>query len=439
METMEKRAETTTEYQMTAVGFELADECSQMSFFVPGMEQIQSVSIKTGEERYQIPTAVFKKKGGSQWLFGEEAIREAKKQDGYLLTNLVSLYVQKEYVEIEGEVFETGQILMLFLKKALHLLGRSCPGGKIGTVCFTVLQPEKRLADFLRELPKTISVIQGPVLVQDYEESLYHYIIRQEKDIWLYQVLLFWQQREALKVSRLEFDRRMRPMVASVSTVTEDAGFFEKKEPSLEDKKNMDAVFAEIAARNMKQSRISCVYLNGDGFYGEWMKESLEVLCDESRVFQGKNLYTRGACYRAMKEEGMLSEDTTVFLGKEHIRYHIGLKLRDGENGENEAIEWLVQAGTPWYEAEGEWEFLLDNTDRLTFVMRGLSGVQKEIVMELSDLPARPEKTTRLRMAAAFLDEKKWSVKVYDLGFGEIYPSTGKKWSGEWILGGVQE
>ena len=47
--------------------------------------------------------------------------------------------------------------------------------------------------------------------------------------------------------------------------------------------------------------RLNSVYLIGDGYRDGWADESLHYLCRGRRVFQGNNLYSKGACYGMME------------------------------------------------------------------------------------------------------------------------------------------
>ena len=68
------------------------------------------------------------------------------------------------------------------------------------------------------------------------------------------------------------------------------------------DRANKDASFLKIVSEVTGGHIVSAVYLTGDGFDGEWMKESLSFLCKGRRVFMGKNLYSKGACYAAARK-----------------------------------------------------------------------------------------------------------------------------------------
>ena len=48
--------------------------------------------------------------------------------------------------------------------------------------------------------------------------------------------------------------------------------------------------------------------------------------------------------------------------------------------------------------------------------------------MQLPGLPERPPRTTRLRIEMAYISREECVVTVRDLGFGEMFPSSGKVW-----------
>ena len=48
--------------------------------------------------------------------------------------------------------------------------------------------------------------------------------------------------------------------------------------------------------------------------------------------------------------------------------------------------------------------------------------------MALDGLPERPNRTTRLALTLKYVSPKECEVTVRDLGFGEMYPFSGKVW-----------
>ena len=54
------------------------------------------------------------------------------------------------------------------------------------------------------------------------------------------------------------------------------------------------------------------------------------------------------------------------------------------------------------------------------------TGRSGRLQIQLDEFPARPNKTTKVEVIAAFSSESKISIRVIDRGFGELFPETGK-------------
>jgi hypothetical protein len=51
-------------------------------------------------------------------------------------------------------------------------------------------------------------------------------------------------------------------------------------------------------------------------------------------------------------------------------------------------------------------------------------------------MPKRPRATTRLRIRLHMTSADRMQLVAEDLGFGEIFPSTGMKWEQEIVING---
>ena len=72
---------------------------------------------------------------------------------------------------------------------------------------------------------------------------------------------------------------------------------------------------------------------------------------------------------------------------------------------------------------------MLEDTDRLEFIVTPLNGKDvRHVPMYLKGLPLRKRRSTRIRLKLTMLSETKVSAVVTDLGFGEIFPSSGLEW-----------
>ena len=167
------------------------------------------------------------------------------------------------------------------------------------------------------------------------------------------------------------------------------------------------------------------MYLVGDGFEGDWMKVSLAYLCKGRRAFVGKNLYSKGACYAAMVADAVI-EWPYIYIGDNEMKVNISLKVK--KPGGMEFLT-LISAGDNLYETEATCEVILEGTPEVDFWLQLPHSRDAKIQkLELSDLPEREDKTTRLRIHVKPLSDTEVSIKIRDLGFGEIVKSTDKVW-----------
>ena len=69
-------------------------------------------------------------------------------------------------------------------------------------------------------------------------------------------------------------------------------------------------------------------------------------------------------------------------------------------------------------------------TKELVFIVDTMGEAkEKRIAMALPGLPERPERTTRLGVNLQYTSQDECRVTVKDLGFGEMFPSSGKEWT----------
>ena len=93
-----------------------------------------------------------------------------------------------------------------------------------------------------------------------------------------------------------------------------------------------------------------------------------------------------------------------------------------------------------WYEAETEIEFIPDGKNEVAVYVRSLDGKCEEIIRTiLKDFPVREEKASRLKMNIYFQDKGTGIIQITDMGFGEVYESSGKVWKEEFDLQILEE
>lgn len=408
------------------IGYDLGNEFSQISYLGINSEAPETLETVAGAETYNIPTVLCKRKEVGQWFYGKEAVAQAQTGEGILVDDLLVTAKVGEPVTVEGEEYDPVALLALFIKRSFALLSMVSSLDLVESVMFTCDNLDTRLVEVLSQAVSGLGLKTKKVYFQSHIESFYNYTIFQPTDLWIHQVVVCEYQRKDLKMFRMECNHRTTPIVAFI----EERVFPGMPEGPLDEKDNR---FLDILRQEFKDRFISCVYLIGDGFKGDWTKESLRFLCQNRRVFQGNNLYSKGACY-AGREKQAPSEigQTHVFLGNEKLKANIGMKvLRRGVD----SYFALLDAGINWYEAKKECEFILESGTTFEILVTPLNGKEAKIIeLFLDGLTQRPDKTTRVHMNLYLASENQVQVEVTDLGFGELFPSSGKVWKEEFAI-----
>ena len=68
--------------------------------------------------------------------------------------------------------------------------------------------------------------------------------------------------------------------------------------------------------------------------------------------------------------------------------------------------------------------------ENLEFMVKPMDGGEvRHYCMKLPGLPKRPDRTTRLRVHIMYESADTCIILVQDLGFGEMFPSSGLMWT----------
>lgn len=268
---------------------------------------------------------------------------------------------------------------------------------------------------------------EGQLQVMGEVESVVHFVMHQTNDIWQQQVWLLEFGTEEIRATGISVNKRSTPMVV------------EAQEPeswyvgTLLEGNRDERLFEHIKKRFGKNSNhVSAVFLTGTDLNARDYKKSREEICSKRRVFLGDLIHARGAC--------MLAGDYTerrpyLFLSEQMLLFNVGIRIdREGK----EELYTLIRAGCNWYEAEGGCEMLLISEPLLEFSFQSMLGGDPICAgMHLTDLPDRPERTSRLLVEICFSSPTQCEIKVTDLGFGELYPSSELSWKESFVLESV--
>lgn len=419
------------------IGFDLSDQYSQVSYWKIGTDGPETVSVVNGGQSYNIPTALCKRHEVNQWFYGNDAVKNSEEGEGILLTELLTRARDGKNVMLEGEEFDPTRLLALFMKRCLSMLNLLVPSDHIASFMVTAQNLDYRTVEVLNDVIPDLQLRTEHVFFQSHTESFYYYMIYQPEELWNQDVVLFDYSQEFLKSYRMERNRHTTPVVAYIEKQEypqlKQIEMPEEESLKEEMKELLDHQFYQIVSECMGARAVSTAFLIGEGFEGEWMKESLRLLCSNRRVFQGNNLYSKGACFGALEKisQSELSR-RLVFLGNEKLKANVGMKVyRQGK----ESYLALLDAGVNWFEASRQCEFYLDTGNKLSFLITPLTGRNaREEEVVLDGLPLRKKRTTRIRLSMRMLSESKVKMEAQDLGFGQIFPSSGQSWTQEFEL-----
>lgn len=412
------------------VGYDLGEDYSQISYCVTDGD-VETLSMVAGAENYNIPTLLCKREGVNQWFYGKEAARYAQEEQGILVKNLLQLAVDGEPVQIEGKVFEPVALLTLFVKKSLGMLSQVASSDKIDALMITCENLNHRMLEVLTQVVSGLALKLSQVSFQSHSESFYQYMIHQQKELWEYKVLLCDYRKNRIRAYQMECNKRTTPIVAYIEYTEYPFSPYEPMPETeslrMEKWNHMDEELLELLPRLCGNDRISAVYLIGENYSDEWLKESLRYLCRGRRVFMGSNLYSKGACY-GMQERLCAGElgKSHVFLGHDKLKANVGMRIfRRGE----ESYFALLDAGDNWFEAEQTMECYLRDGNELELVITPLIGKNSKKVKILLD--EFDGSLSRLRIHLFLQEENCMVVEITDLGLGEIRPGTERVWREE--------
>ena len=404
------------------VGLDITDSFAQVSVGNTESEEVETLSTTPGGSSLIIPAVLFKRSEVNQWFAGNEAVKY-KDREGYFIDRLITKARVGEEVKVGDESFRPSALLALFMKRSLSLVNRITPLSNVSCFMITVDVLDKQLVMMLSEAVSSLGLKTKDIYFQSHMESFYNYVLFQPHELRNRDVFLYDSTGEHLKAFRMECNKNTTPIVAFIDS-KENADFT----ADTYDKPEASDMFADFVSATVEGHMYSSAYLVGDEFRNEWCKEGVNILCRKGRVFQGNNLFSKGAAYAARNRISPTAISTGyAFLGNDKLKANVGINaLTRGER----AYLPLLDGGINWFDASKECDIILNQGNKLTFLITPLTGKNPQMVdITLGDLPKRPPKTTRLHLKVRMESESKLKVTITDLGFGELFAAANIEWN----------
>ena len=272
-----------------------------------------------------------------------------------------------------------------------------------------------------------------------YEECFAYYAYSQKKELYSSAVLLLDYQKNGISARLMDKGRKNgMEFIMENDDILSSQNIVEAYNDS-----KLEMIQQEIISwlnNIFRHYNVCSVYLTGKGFDVEaFPKELINFLCTRRKVFAGQNLYVKGACYCALAGEFNMSAAVSdkvagnqksdrvfgnaVLACKNRVTTGIELNIKD--YGKDKRMR-LIKPGVNWYMARRSLDFILDDVDVIKLVMVPCDGSGEYYEeVDISKLPFRQNKQTRINMTLEFTADGRCAVNVKDKGFGEFVRSSG--------------
>ena len=401
------------------VGIDFGREYSQICYYDRKGEEPRSLSMKVGGSQYEAPTCLCRRTEQKDYCVGLEAEYFAREKGGIMIGNIYDICQKEEKIQVAGEEKEPAELLAHFLRGILKFLG--IQDIVKNTKCLCITSPELNAVQ-VRNYQEACSLAGFPeekYMLMDYGESFYYYALGQKRETWNRSVGWYAFSGDTVDFRKLTINGASRPVLVKLEDPVST-----KLDPENEIR---DVEFCRFVSKTLGKELFSSVQITGKGFDQQWAQQSVKILCHQGRkVFYGNNLFAKGACI-AVKDR---LEDRKLkgyrYLSDSLVVADVGMDMRVMGSP---AYYPLIEGGSNWYECSAGCELILDDTKELVFTVSLPDETEKKrVAMALDGLPERPNRTTRLALTLKYVSPKECEVTVRDLGFGEMYPSSGKVW-----------
>lgn len=400
--------------EAVVIGYDLSNEYAQISYMSKSDDMARTLSLTRDSEDYNIPACLFKRGEVNQWFVGREAINYSSMDEGEMVYSLWERALIGDNVSVGGEDFDPIALLALFVRRTLALLYSEVNRDSIKGIMFTVPSLTTRSIEVLEAVSLNLGLSDVKCAYQGREESIYYYCINQPVELWQRDVLVYEYDKGPMNAYHFHVNTNTRPNVALTTLKTyvpEEMG------------SNQDNAFLAIIKDSIGSSIVSSSYLLGDGFDGDWMKDSIGELCRGRRAFKGNNLYSRGAVYACREKVGLCGKNAKIiFLGKDKLIANVGMEVQSGDGVKYLA---LLDGGENWFDSKTTVDVILDKGNSFVLTITPLDGRNvRNVEIILDGLQEHEPKALRIRLELVMESETELRVNVTDLGFGDFLKAT---------------
>lgn len=259
----------------------------------------ETLSTSEDEKDSFIPMTVCRGRNG-KWLFGRDAEAAARSAEIPAAENLLECCRQQIPLRLGGESLDPVPVLGEYLSYVLALFASRIPLEKIGLLVCTTAYDSPEMTAALTGALKSLPLPETAVRIQSHTDSFYYYILMQSRERRPGDSVLCDLTPEGrLTLSTLYFPNRKD---ASRYEVKEGHWNLSPSDPPTRKDQILFQAFRDMTMLPGVRGQFRTVYLAGDDFLGRWMQQSLRYMGQGRKIFQGNNLYSKGAALSALYE-----------------------------------------------------------------------------------------------------------------------------------------
>lgn len=402
------------------LGIDYQGEYCQASYYSRRHRRTESIAYGGDTVRYLIPTALTYDHEAKDWIIGQPAVEYAEKTGELLYRSFLENAFIGDVCTINGQRYTYTQLLAIFIGKIIELTQTATAIMEIEMITINLRRASNEVRKAVKDVIRILRLPQDRVKLKTCAESFAYYVLDEDSSIHEHGVLLFDFAADGFyeKVLTHTGQPGRELNVVSERMHSQDFSIHDLGNEVLTEQmeEKLIALYEEICSSN----RISSVYFTGEGFQTMWFSNALRRISETSRAFKGNNLYAKGACLASLVRSEDIEEPAILCAGK--TRNSIAIEVR--HKGEPILMN-LSKAPCDWYDAEMQMDLILDGDESIRFFAVSLSGTRNSFDVDVSEIPKRPKKATRIELSLRFFNENEGEIMILDKGFGELYPSSG--------------
>lgn len=403
------------------IGIDYTGNYCQASYYSRRHRCPESISYGGESVRYLIPTALCYNHETSDWLIGQPAIDYAEKTGEGLYRNFLDNVFLGNTCLINGQEYTYIQLLAVFIGKIIELMQIATSIMGVENITINLRRVTLEIKSAFQDVFRLLRLPAEKLKLLTCAESFTYYVLNEEPEIWEKGTVLFDFTPDGFYEKVLTVTRGTKERLIYISERTHSGDY------SMRDMGNevlmdqMDERLKDLYEEIISESSISSVYFTGPGFQNVWFPKSLRRVSEDNRAFKGNNLYAKGACLAGLLRAEENKDYNIVCTGR--TKYTISVETK--HRGEPLLLN-LCRAPRDWFDSGMKMDFILDRPEFVRFYFTALlSGSRSTLDVDVSGIPQRPNKATRIEIEICFFSESLCEITIRDKGFGELFPPSG--------------